>query len=135
MITILNRNTDTLMKRLLLTLFALVTVFTVQAEDYTYLTFETSGGSKVSVPIASLTISISGETLTAGSETFILSDLTRMYFSTNDETTGITTLTADDLNEATAIYDLQGKIIPKEQMQKGVYIVKTKNGTFKLTSK
>ena len=123
------------MKRLLLTLFALVTVFTLQAEDYTYLTFETSDGSKVSVPLASLTISISDETITAGSETFTLSDLTKMYFSASDETTGITAITADELNEATAIYDLQGKIIPKDQMQKGVYIVKTKNGTFKLTSK
>jgi hypothetical protein len=56
-----------------------------------------------------------------------------MYFSTADETTtGIEEVTAATLDEATDIYDLQGHKISKEQMRKGVYIVKTKNRTYKM---
>ena len=37
---------------------------TAQAADYTYLTFETTDGAKVSVEASSLTVAISGTTLT-----------------------------------------------------------------------
>ena len=62
----------------------------VHADDYTYLTFETADGAKVSVEASSLTITISGTTLTAGSQSFTLSDLSRMVFSLSDESTTIT---------------------------------------------
>ena len=62
----------------------------VHADDYTYLTFETADGAKVSVEASSLTITISGTTLTAGSQSFTLSDLSRMFFSLSDESTTIT---------------------------------------------
>ena len=45
---------------------ALVGALTMQADSYTYLTFETTDGSKVSVNITSLSLSVSGTTLTAG---------------------------------------------------------------------
>ena len=56
-----------------------------------------------------------------------------MYFSISDETTtGISEVMKADLNEATDIYDLQGHKVTKAQMKKGVYIVKTKQGTYKM---
>ena len=39
------------------------------------------------------------------------------------------------MDNATEIYDLQGKKIQKEQMRKGAYIVKTKEKTYKLIVK
>ena len=108
------------------------------ADDFHYLTFETTDGAKASVEISALSMTIDGTTLVAGNQTFPLSNLSKMYFSVSDETssaTGIRQL--DNLNsqEILAVYDLQGHKIAKEQMKKGVYIVKTKGGTYKIASK
>ena len=124
------------MKKLMLFLSLMAGMFTAQAEDYPYLTFETTDGAKVSMEASSLSITISGTTLMAGSQSFTLSNLSKMYFSTANETTWIHSidnerLTTDNDNE---IYDLQGHKVSKEQMRSGqVYIVKTKHGTHKLT--
>ena len=124
------------MKRLLFILMMMTGVLAMQAADYPYLTFETTDGNKVSVSTESLTLTVSGTTLTAGNQSFTLVNLSKMYFSTSDEsTTGITETLAVDLNEVTDIYDLKGNKVSKSQMQKGVYIVKTNKGTFKMTVK
>ncbi len=102
---------------------------------YTYLTFEMTDGTKVSITTSSLTLTFSGNTLTVGSQTFTLSDLSRMYFSTsNESTTGIEEIASLD-DEDAEIYDMQGHQIQKEQMRKGVYIIKTKNRTRKILVK
>ena len=124
------------MKKFVLFIMALVGALTVQADDYTYLTFETTDGAKASVAVSSLTLTISGSTLTAGSQTFTLSNLSKMYFSASDETaTGIEEITAATFDEAAEIYDLQGHKVSKDQMHKGVYIVKSSNKTYKMIVK
>ena len=124
------------MKRLLFFLMMMTGGLAMQAADYPYLTFETTDGNKVSVSTESLTLTVSGTTLTAGNQSFTLVNLSRMYFSTSDETTtGISETVTADLNEVTDIYDLKGNKVSKSQMQKGVYIVKTNKGTFKMTVK
>lgn len=105
------------------------------AGNYPYLTFELTDGSKCSVAAESLSLTISGSTLTAGTQTFVLTNLSKMYFSATNETTGIKTLTLSDLNEATDIYNLKGEKVSRTQMQRGVYVVKTQNGTFKVVVK
>ena len=121
------------MKRIVLLLMAVVVVLSMQAADYTYLTFETTDGAKASVAVENLTITVSGTTLTAGTQTFTLSNLAKMYFSASDEsTTGIEEIASATRDEATDIYDLQGHKVSKTQMCKGVYIVKTKSKTFKM---
>lgn len=121
------------MKKIVLLCMALVGALSVQAEDYAYLTFETTDGAKASVAVSSLTLTISGSTLTAGSQTFTLSNLSKMYFSTADETaTGISEITAATLDEAAEIYDLQGHKVAKDQMRRGVYIVKSNSRTYKM---
>ena len=121
------------MKKLLSILLMMAAALTTQAADYPYLTFVTTDGAKASVSVSSLTLTVSGTTLTAGSQSFTLSNLSKMYFSTSDETTtGIEEITNAALDEATDIYDLQGHKVTKEQMRKGVYIVKTKNRTNKI---
>jgi hypothetical protein len=124
------------MKKIALTLLILVGTLTAQADGYAYLTFETTDGTKASVAIESLTLSINGTTLTAGTQQFTLSNLSKMYFSTTDEsTTGIESISIESLDEATDIYDLQGHKVTKEQMRRGVYIVKTKSKTYKMVKK
>ena len=131
------------MKKILLLLTILVGTLTAQAEDYTYLTFETTDGTKASVSVASdVTLTINGTTLTVGSQSFTLTNLSKMYFSTSDEssTTGISEVMKADLDEATEIYDLSGKKIvnsksSNSKLPRGVYVIKTKQGTFKLNVK
>ncbi|MBQ7180917.1 MAG: hypothetical protein IJR87_06445 [Bacteroidaceae bacterium] len=123
------------MKKSILFLIFVTGTLAMHAADYDYLTFETTDGDRVSVSVSSLTIGISGTTLTAGSQSFTLSNLSKMYFSSSDETTAIRTLSASEWNEATDIYDLNGRKVGKDQLKRGVYVVKTKNGTFKLTAK
>ena len=124
------------MKKILMLLTMLVGALTAQAEDYTYLTFETTDGAKASVSVASdVTLTISGTTLTVGSQSFTLTNLSKMYFSNTDETTGIEEITSATLDEATDIYDLQGHKVSKDQMRRGVYIVKTNSRTYKMVVK
>lgn len=107
----------------------------VQADTaYPFLTFELTDGSKASVSVSSdVTLSFSGTTLTVGAESFTLTNLSKLYFSTSDETTtAISSLEIDGNDEIEAIYDLQGHMVTKDQMRRGIYIVKSKKGTSKL---
>ena len=124
------------MKKIVLASMILVGTLTAQADDYTYLTFETTDGVKTSVDVSSLpvTINLDNSTLTVGSKTFALADLSKMYFSTQSETTGIESISNDllTLDNSADIYDLQGHKVTKEQMKKGVYIVKNNGKTYKM---
>ena len=124
------------MKKLLLTCLILCAGLTVtHAEEYPYLTFELTDGTKVSVSTASLTLTLNGTTLTTGSQSFTLTNLSKMYFSTTNMSTGIETITTATLDDATDIYDIQGHKVTKGQMKKGVYIIKTKDKTYKIAVK
>lgn len=137
------------MKKFFLLLVALIGAFTAQAGTYAYLTFETTDGAKVSVPVEALSLTVSGNTLTAGSQAFVLANLAKMYFTETDEsaTTGIGSMVNGlwTIDNATEIYDLQGKKVKNgelsngklsnSQLPKGAYIVKTKEKTYKLIVK
>ena len=124
------------MKSFILGILMTVGTLPTMAENYPYLTFELTDGAKVSVSVSSLTLTVNGTTLKAGSQTFTISNLSKMYFSSADETTGGSTaieeFTADDL-EGKVIYDLNGHRMPSDvQLPRGVYIVKSKNKTCKI---
>lgn len=99
------------------------------------MTFETTDGGKVSVASAGLQLSISGDVLTVGEKSFAISNLSKMYFSANDETTGIQTISVSDMTEGMEIYDLRGNRVRKEQMQSGIYLIKDKKATYKIAVK
>ena len=126
------------MKRVFLALATLCFGLTaIHAGDYSYLTFELTDGTKASVSVSQLQLSINGTTLTAGSQSFTLTNLAKMYFSATDEssTTGISSIDIIGNDDITDIYDLQGHKVTKDQMKKGVYIVKTKDRTYKIAVK
>ena len=105
------------------------------ADDYPYLTFELTDGTKTSVDVTSLSLSISGTTLTAGDQSFTLSNLSKMYFSADDQTTDIQHITITNWDKVSEIYDLNGRKVTKDQIQRGVYIVKSKNKICKVVVK
>lgn len=124
------------MRKLLLSLMAILSMLAVQANDksYTYLTFETTDGAKASVEMASLKLTFSGTTLMIGTESFPISNLSKIYFTASDESssTGIESVKTATVNESVAIYDLQGHQVTKGQMKRGIYIVKAKDRTYKM---
>lgn len=127
-------------KKLLWTVLVLAGMLPTRAEEYGYLTFELTDGAKASVSVESLTLTFEGATLKVGQETFKVSNLSKMYFSTTDETTGTPDAIDDVKTDDGAwddgeIYDLNGRKVTKAQMQKGVYIVKTKERTCKIVVK
>ena len=124
------------MKSFILGILMMIGTLPAMAGNYPYLTFELTDGAKVSVSVSSLTLSFNGNTLKAGAQTFTVSNLSKMYFSSTDETNGgataIEELTADDL-EGKEIYDLNGHRLDSDaQLPRGVYIVKSKNKTCKI---
>lgn len=123
------------MKKKFLLFMALVGALTAQAGDYTYLTFETTDGAKTSVDVSSLpvTINLDNSTLTIGNQTFALADLSKMYFSTQSESTGIEEISSATIDDDAVIYDLLGRRVTKAQMRRGIYVMKTKQGTRKVS--
>lgn len=127
-------------KKLLWTVLVLAGMLPTRAEEYGYLTFELTDGAKASVSVESLTLTFEGATLKVGQETFKVSNLSKMYFSTTDETTGTPDAIDDVKTDDGAwddgeIYDLNGRRVTRDQMRKGVYIVKTKERTCKMVVK
>lgn len=98
---------------------------TAQADDYPYLTFETSDGTVQSVSTTSLKLEISGDKLLVndGAQSFTLTDLKKMYFST-DDATAIESLT--DKKQTTAEsglwFTIDGRMLSGKPSQKGIYI-------------
>ena len=123
------------MKKILLLTVMLIGTLAIHAEEYAYLTFETNSGEKFSVPASSLTISISGNTLTTNGVEFTLTNLNKMYFSNTNETTNIESVTIEDWDKITDVFDINGRKVSPNQMQKGLYIVKSKSETYKVVIK
>lgn len=127
------------MRKALLIFLTTMAALAVHAEDaaYPYLTIELSDGTKTSVDVSSATVSLdfNETTLTIGQQTFVVGDLAKMYFTTTDETSGILELSLVSGNEIIAIYDLQGRKVSRDQMSRGIYVIKTKNGTRKVNVK
>lgn len=106
---------------------------TLMADEYGYMVFTLNDGTAQRITVNGLSLSFAGGSLTAknGAETLTipLSSLKTMAFS-KDGLAGIEAATTDDGTEE--IYDLQGHRVTRAQMRKGVYIIKTKNRTYKV---
>lgn len=130
------------MKKLFLTPLFLLGVATVQADDYPYLTFQTSDGAEVSVESSSLVITFENGKMMAtsggNSINLTLSDLAKMYFSA--EATGIESTSTEPLKGAVEAFSLSGISLGKyenieqarQALPKGIYVVKSQNNTRKI---
>lgn len=129
------------MKRTLLIAMCVIGSAAARAYDYPYLVFQTADGTATSVDVSDLTISVNGTELvvtnSSGTQTFTLSDLSKMYFS---ETSGIADISSDK-NAMIEVYSLSGNrigtfddlVIARKQLEKGIYIVKTNGQTSKIS--
>lgn len=122
------------MRKTLLILFALMGAYSY-AGDYPYLTFETTDGSKASFASTGLEINISENVLTVGQKSYAISNLSKMYFSTTDQTSGVQEINAAEITDDTEIYDLRGNRIQKDRMSNGIYLIRDKNATYKIAVK
>lgn len=112
------------MKKLLVMLMTMAGVLTVMADDYPYLTFETSDGNKQSVSTTALTLEISGDKLLVnnGTQSFTLTDLQKMYFSANDAT-GIDVNVTDNVNANNGSwFTIDGRMLSGKPTTKGIYV-------------
>ena len=120
-------------KRLLTTSVLAALSLHLTADDYGHMVFTLTDGTTQSITASGLSLSFAGGNLTAknGTETLSipLSSLKTMAFS-KDGLAGIEAATTDEGTEE--IYDLQGHRVTRAQMRKGVYIIKTKNRTYKV---
>ena len=120
------------MKKIVLILLLAISTTSLFAEDYAYLVFEKSDGSKTAVAVEAITITIADGKLTAGGQTFLLADLTKMYFSTTDVTkVESVSNSGESSSEKMAIYDLSGRKMDGSMPKKGVVIVKMNDGRTK----
>ena len=129
-----NKQRNVMRKFTFLCLF-FVGLFTAYAENtYSYLTFETTDGAKFSVQASSLSLTVKGNVLTVGEYEFVVSNLTKMYFSAVNETTTTNVDAVADavFDDAVEIYNLKGIKVGKKKLARGVYIVKTKDGLNKI---
>lgn len=128
------------MKRVILSILAVMAFVGMQAQSYDYLTFVSNGGEK-SMKITGTVISFSNGNMVvknaAEEYTVALSDLKKFYFS--DEASAIEAV-ADDSNEPVVVYSVSGQLIgnfdnaasAKNQLSKGIYVVKGKNESKKM---
>lgn len=129
------------MKKLFLTLLAVIAVLTMRADGYPYLLFQTTDGTIHAMSVESLTMEISGDQLVVTNseetQTFTLSDLDKMFFYEN--TTGIDEIFSTESGEV-SVFTIMGIYVGKypdanealKTLDKGLYILKTKSNTVKI---
>jgi hypothetical protein len=117
----------------------------VSAEDYNYLTFETSSGTTTSVALSNLKITFANGKLvavnSATSTSLALSELSKMYFS-NTSSTGIESV-GTSTTTSVKVYTVTGMFIGEfasvneatQNLKKDVYVVKADDKTFKIAVK
>ncbi len=128
------------MKKIII--LALLAIFTLgtHAADYNYLKFTQSDGSTKSISASDLSITFSDGNMiaTSGSSTvtIALTSLTKMEFSNSGET-GIESIKTNfTIDDATEIYDMNGRRIPSgSALSRGVYIIKSNGKTQKIVVK
>ena len=131
------------MKKFLTIMAALLIAISMQAYDYPYLSFQTSEGTVQSVSVNELIITFSNGQLvltnTDGSQTFSLSDLSYMFFSKEQNTTGVTRI-EDVSNQTVEVFTLNGLVIgrfeslqkAKAELKPGLYLIKSNGKTQKV---
>lgn len=130
------------MKKKLFMLMVLIgNAVAMQAYEYSYLTFQTNDGALTSLSVESIKLSVSDGKLVAsdsnGNYSFLLTDLSKMYFSTS--AAGLAQIEADGSGDV-EVFGLTGVSLgrfpstdaARESLSSGIYVIKGKNKTSKL---
>ncbi len=134
------------MKKVFFALLLAVQTASAELYDYPYMAFQTTDGIVKTVSVSSLSLSVSNGVLIAtsddGTESFTLSDLSKMYFTSeavvtkvqNPESTGSSEV------EVTSLAGVFCGTFPcveaaRQSLPAGMYIVKNSKETFKIAVK
>lgn len=123
----------------------LLPAFTAQAADYKTLVFETTNGTEA-IDLSSLVLTVKDGSLvatnTTGTETFTLTSLSKMYFSTQDAT-GISSVDIEATAAPLEAYNTGGQLAgsftsfqeAKTSLRPGIYVIRQNGKSYKLTVK
>ncbi len=134
------------MKKVLFVILLAAQTASAELYDYPYMAFQTIDGIVKTVSVSSLSLSVSNGVLIAtsddGTESFTLSDLSKMYFTSeavvtkvqNPESTGSSEV------EVTSLAGVFCGTFPsveaaRQSLPAGMYIVKNSKETFKIAVK
>jgi hypothetical protein len=129
-------------RSLLAILLACISVGTIHADTYPYLSFETNDGTVVSLSVSSLNMTFSNGKLIVdnGVESceMAVKNLTRMFFSTTG-TSGISNVSGENAEGNLEVFTPTGIRIGtfasaeamRRGVKSGVYVVKSNGRTFK----
>ena len=131
------------MRKVLTVIMVLVGIDTAMAYEYPFLTFQSNDGSSKTVSVESLSITVSNGQLVVtnadGTESFALTDLSKMYFSENGGSTVIANV--DTGNDHVDVFTISGMHLgtfqtvdaAKASLKPGLYVMKSNNKTLKTT--
>lgn len=135
------------MKRMFLFLSALFATSTcIYADDYPYLTFQTTDGAQTSFSAVGLTLTLEDGLLVVSDgttrQTFAPETLAQMFFAQSGAN-AIGSITTDEAATTCEVYTLAGihigsfasRAALRGQLPAGIYLVKTKDTTTKLVVK
>lgn len=120
----------------------LTALASAHAYEYPYLTFQKSDGTAVSLAVESLTLTIADGKLVAqnadSSTTFTLTELSRMYFST--ESSGIDDIASGAGTASVEVFTAAGIRVGRfpnmtkagESLSRGIYIIHTNGNAQKV---
>lgn len=124
-----------------MSLLLLVGVMSASAEEYPYLSFQTSDGSIVSFGVESLTMTVADGKLLVqngdGSRTFDLGSLSRMFFAS--DASGIDEAVVPESEGKKRVYTMSGVYMgsfdsvsdASGKLGRGMYLIKDNNNTTK----
>lgn len=133
------------MRKTFITILTLLGIATTQAEDYPYMMFQTHDGTVQTLASASLTITFSNGNMVVSngteSKVIALTDLSKMFFTSDPASVEATQ--TETMNEPVEVFTMTGISMGKYEsmkqaqatLERGIYVVKSKNKTLKITVK
>jgi len=133
------------MKKFFVTMAVLTGTLAAEAYDFPYLILQSADGNTQAVSVESLTITFADGQLLAvnddGNQTYTLTDLSKMFFSSSGNATGIST--KESVGESVEAFTLGGLSLgtfsslteAKSSLKAGVYVLRSKNKTVKIAIK
>lgn len=134
------------MKKLVFTMLMMAGILQAKAYDYPYLVFQNSEGTATFLAVESLSITINDGKLVAtnadGSQTFSLSDLSKMFFSKTTEITGINDINTNGSQEVEVfttggvkLGKFESITSAKTSLKPGLYVIKNSQKTYRIAVK
>lgn len=134
------------MKKLVFTMLMMASILQAKAYDYPYLVFLNSEGTATFLAVESLSITINDGKLVAtnadGSQTFSLSDLSKMFFSKTTEITGINDINTNGSQEVEVfttggvkLGKFESITSAKTSLKPGIYVIKNSQKTYRIAVK